>query len=159
MTLNQPTYDVQSRYVVPTEEQLRDARSIVERFAQKWARPPGQSAEVLRDLMHPDTRNLIPPMTEPSDQDGVVSHFAEVFRRLPDLQIEVLRWAPTGDAVMIEWGARATVFGTPMYWTGVDRFNVRGDRMYEANVYWDTNRVSAKLLAAAQAASKATRES
>jgi ketosteroid isomerase-like protein len=140
-----------SRYVPPTPTQLAAARDIVARFASRWDRP---RAEDLEELMHPDTRNLIPPMTVPADRAGVIAHFKGVLQQLPDLRIEVERWAPSGDAVMIEWRATATVAGQPLGWSGVDRFCVRGDRMYEANVYWDTRGLGervAAIVAAAQA--------
>ena len=129
-------------YTAPTQQQLAAAQDLVRRFAARWARP---NAESLYDLMHPDTQNLIPPMKEPADREGVVAHFREVLQRLPDLQIEVIRWAPTGDAVLLEWKATASVAGQPLSWTGVDRFNIRGDRMYEARVYWDTRGVAEKI--------------
>lgn len=136
-------------YVAPTPQQLEAAQVFVNRWADQWNRP---AAEGLRDLMHPDTRNLIPPMTQPADRDGVVNHFAEVLRRLPDLRLDVLRWAPTGDTVMIEWRATATVAGRQLNWTGVDVMRVRGDRTYAAEVYWDTRKLDQQLLAAVEAA-------
>ena len=135
----------QAAYVAPTPEQLLAASDIVGRFAQCWNRP---SADDLGDLMHADTRNQIPPMREPADRDAVVEHFRTVLRQLPDLRVEVARWAPTGDAVMIEWIASATVAGKPLTWSGVDRFNVRGERMYEAMVYWDTRGLAERMAAA-----------
>ena len=135
----------QAAYAAPTPEQLLAASDIVGRFAQHWNRPV---ADDLTDLMHADTRNQIPPMREATDRDGVVAHFRTVLRQLPDLRIDVARWAPTGDAVMIEWIASATVAGTPLTWSGVDRFNVRGDRMYEAMVYWDTRGLAERMAAA-----------
>lgn len=51
---------------------------------------------------------------------------------------------------MIEWRARATVAGQPLSWTGVDRSGIRGDRMYEAQVYWDTRRVAEQFAEAVQ---------
>lgn len=135
----------QAAFTAPTPEQLAAASDIVGRFAQRWSRP---AAADLRDLMHADTRNQIPPMREPADREGVIEHFRGVLRQLPDLRIEVERWAPTGDAVMIEWIASATVAGKPLTWSGVDRFNVRGDRMYEAMVYWDTRGLAERMAAA-----------
>jgi ketosteroid isomerase-like protein len=134
-------------YVVPTEQQLAAAKEFVARFAERWRSP---SADSLRDLMHPDTRNLIPPMPEPGDREAVVEHFRDVLNRFPDLRVEVVRWAPTGDAVMIEWKATASVAGQPLSWTGVDRFNIRGDRMYEAMVYWDTQGLAERMAAVVQ---------
>ena len=143
----------QASFVAPTPEQLAAAKDIVGRFAARWSRP---SADGLRELMHADTRNQIPPMSEPADRESVVEHFRAVLRQLPDLRVAVERWAPTGDAVMIEWKATATVAGKPLSWSGVDRFNVRGDRMYEAMVYWDTRALAERVAAAiAQAAPQA----
>lgn len=140
--------DIQLRavdaYVVPTEQQLAAARNLVGRFAVQWNRP---DADALEELMHPDTRNLIPPMEEPGDRAAVVEHFRSVLTMLPDLRIEVIRWAPSGDAVMIEWEANASIAGEPLSWTGVDRFNIRGDRMYEAKVYWDTRGLAERIAA------------
>jgi ketosteroid isomerase-like protein len=136
-------------YAPPTEQQLAAAKALVARFAARWDKP---DADSLRDLMHPDTRNLIPPMTEPGDREAVVEHFRGVLSRLPDLRVEVMRWAPTGDAVLVEWRATASAGGQPLTWTGVDRFNIRGDRMYEANVYWDTRAVADRIAAAMRAA-------
>jgi len=132
-------------FVPPSADQLAAAIGMVDRFAARWKRP---DADSLRDLMHPDTRNLIPPMTVPADREGVVEHFRQVLKQLPDLRLDVVRWAPTDDAVMIEWRAYATVACQVLSWTGVDRFCIRGDRMYEAQVYWDTRGVAAQVAAA-----------
>lgn len=137
------------KYLPPTAEQLANARTVVQRFASTWRNPV---AEDLHFLMHEDTANLIPPMTEPADRAGVVEHFRQVLNQLPDLQIDVLQWAPTGDAVMIEWRASATVAGQPLEWQGVDRFNIRGERMYKGQVYWDTRRVAQQMADAIQRA-------
>lgn len=140
-------------YVPPTPAQLDTARDVVARFAEHWDHP---RADDLRDLMHPDTRNLIPPMETPADREGVVEHFRQVLQQLPDLRITVEQWAPTGDTVMIEWRASATVAGQPLSWTGVDRFRLRGDRMVEGHVYWDTRDLAERIAAiAAQAARNA----
>jgi ketosteroid isomerase-like protein len=145
-------FQARNAYVAPDAEQLAAAQDIVARFAERWDKP---DADSLRDLMHPDTQNLIPPMAQPGDREAVVEHFRGVLKMLPDLRIEVVRWAPTGDAVLVEWRATATVARQPLSWTGVDRFNVRGDRMYEARVYWDTRGLAERIAAAAQRAGAA----
>jgi len=99
------------KYLPPTAEQLSNARTVVQRFAEEWQNP---AADNLEGLMHEDTRNLIPPMTEPADRRGVIEHFRGVLSQLPDLKVEVLQWAPTGDAVMIEWQPSATLAGQPL---------------------------------------------
>lgn len=149
--MSEISHKADQAYIMPTPEQLASARAIVGRFAESWDNP---QAEALRDLMHPDTKNLIPPMTEPADREGVVAHFRGVLERLPDLRIAVVRWAPTGDAVMIEWQATATVAGQVLTWEGVDRFNVYGDRIYQGSVYWDTRGLAERMAAAVQAIQK-----
>ena len=138
-------------YVASTEQQLAAAKDMVARFAASWDRP---NADSLRDLMHPDTRNVIPPMTEPGDREAVVEYFRAALSRLPDMRLEVVRWAATDDAVMIEWEATASVAGQPLSWTGVDRFNVRDGRIYQGHVYWDTRELAARMEAAAQRAAE-----
>jgi ketosteroid isomerase-like protein len=142
----------QEAYVVPDAAQLAAAKDIVARFAESWDKP---DADSFRDLMHPDTQNLIPPMAKPGNREAVVEHFRDVLKTLPDLRVEVVRWAPTGDAVLVEWKASATVASQLLSWTGVDRFNVRGDRMYEARVYWDTRGLAERIGVLAQAAAAA----
>jgi ketosteroid isomerase-like protein len=137
------------KYLPPTAEQLANARIAVQRFASEWQHPV---ADNLEDLMHEDTQNLIPPMTEPANRAGVIEHFRQVLTQLPDLKVDVLQWAPTGDAVMIEWQASATVAGQALNWQGVDRFNLRGDRMYKGQVYWDTRRVAEQVAEAVKRA-------
>ncbi|MGA0602237.1 nuclear transport factor 2 family protein [Caulobacter sp. KR2-114] len=139
-------------FVPPTAAQLEAARDVVGRFAAQWAKV---DPDALRELMHADTRNLIPPMREAGNRETVVALFRGVLDQLPDLRISVIRWAPTGDAVMIEWRASATLAGRPLSWTGVDRFNIRGDRMYEGAVYWDTRGLAERMAETVQAAQAA----
>lgn len=142
-----PPATVIERYQPPTETQLAAARGLVERWAASWDRP---QVEEFRNLMHPDTQNLIPPMMAPGNADAVVEHFRAVLDRLPDLRLHVVRWAPTGDAVIIEWQATATVAGQSLIWTGVDRFNLRDGLMYEGRAYWDTRGLDARMMGAAE---------
>ena len=143
------TNDNALRHHAPTVAQLAQAEDWVARFAANWAKP---SAGDLRDLMHDDTRNLIPPMKEPSDREGVVAHFDTVLRMIPDFRLEVIRWAATADTVMIEWQGSATVAGKALGWRGVDRISLRDGKTYEGQVYWDTRNVAEMI---AQAVSEA----
>lgn len=145
------TTDRSHAYVSPSATQLADAQAFVDRFAAIWARP---DAGRLHELMHEDTRNLIPPMAEPAGRDGVVEHFRQVIARLPDLALQVERWMLHGDWIVIDWRATASVAGQPYSWTGLDKIRLRGDRTAEAVVTWDTRRVAedmARLAAAAAA--------
>jgi ketosteroid isomerase-like protein len=142
------------RHHAPTTAQLAQAEDWVARFAASWAKPsPGD----LRDLMHADTRNLIPPMKEPGDREGVVAHFDEVLRMIPDFRLEVIRWAATADTVMIEWQGSATVAGKALSWRGIDRISLRDSKTYEGQVYWDTRGVAEMMAqAVSEAQAKAT---
>jgi SnoaL-like domain len=140
--LSQVTPTKVPKYIPPTDAQLAAANDWVTRFSQHWQKP---DPDRLRELMHPDTQNLIPPMTTPADQEGVVGLFKQVLDQFPDLRIEVLRWAPSGDAVMIEWLASATVGSKLLEWQGVDRVCLRDNRTYQGQVYWDTRRVAEQV--------------
>jgi predicted SnoaL-like aldol condensation-catalyzing enzyme len=134
--------NVTSKYLPPSGDQLAAAEDWVCRFAVRWQQP---DADTLADLMHPDTQNLIPPMIAPENREGVVEHFRQVLRQFPDLRIGIIRWAVTGDTVMIEWLATITVSSRQLTWSGVDRICLRGERMYEGQVYWDTRRVAEQV--------------
>lgn len=136
-------------YDRPSELQIRDAQTLVARFAALWRQP---DPETFRALMHADTRNLVPPMTEPADREGVVRHFNEVVRQLPDISVTVQRWALAGETVLIEWRAKATIATQAVTWTGVDVMRLRGDRMFEAQVYWDTRGTAERMASAARVA-------
>ena len=88
-------------------------------------------------------------MKTPGNREDVVELFRQVLQQLPDLRIAVERWAPTENAVMVEWRASATVAGQPLSWTGVDRFCLQGDRMIEGRVYWDTRGLADQIAAIA----------
>lgn len=139
-------------YESPSAEQLAQAERWVAGFAARWDRPDGEN---LRDLMHPDTQNLIPPMERPGNAQEVIDHFKELVARVPGFRIEVQRWAPVGDSVMIEWAGHATIGGRDLTWHGVDRVSLRDGKTYEGQAYWDTRAVSEMILEALAAASAA----
>jgi ketosteroid isomerase-like protein len=126
-------------------EQLAAAAAWVARFAEHWS--PLEPARLV-ELMHEDTQNLIPPMTEPANRAGVIEHFQRTKAQLPDLELTVERWAATGDSVFVEWVAEATVKGTRIAWRGIDRVRLRDGRTYAGQAFWDTRRV-AELVARA----------
>lgn len=121
------------------------AAAYVARFAERW--DPIQPAR-FADLMHPDTQNLIPPMTAPADRAGVIRHFEGTQAILPDLRLVPTRWAIVDDALFIEWTAEATVKGQTLRWSGVDRVLLRDGKTYASVAYWDT-RLVAELVASA----------
>jgi len=138
-------------YNAPTAAELAQAEDWVARFAARWASP---NPENLRDLMHPDTQNLIPPMTEPGNADEVIAHFKRMLGMVPDFRLEVVRWAPVGDTVILEWEAHTNVAGKPLSWRGIDSISLRDGKTYKGQVFWDTRGV-AEMLVTAVAEAKA----
>lgn len=138
-------------YEAPTEAQRAAAARWVEGFATRWA---PLDPEALRDLMHPDTQNLIPPMATPADAEGVIAHFRAMKQRVPGLTLTVERWAIAGDAVFVEWVGGAEVAGQKLSWRGIDRVLLRDERTYAGEAFWDTQRVTA-LFAGAMASAAA----
>jgi limonene-1,2-epoxide hydrolase len=120
---------------IPSPEASTQAATFVARFAELWSAP---EPERFRDLLHPDTRNLYPGMTEPQGPDGIVDWLKNAISVFPDLKLRVARWATDGEAVLIEFDASATVDGRPMTWQGADRFILEGDRCIEGRSYFDT---------------------
>jgi ketosteroid isomerase-like protein len=147
--MTKPVADVSSLNPAPTETQRRAAERWVAGFAARWS---PLDPEALRDLMHADTRNLIPPMTMPADADGVVAHFRQVKTRVPDLRLEVVRWAISGDAVFVEWTASVRVGDRALSWRGIDRVRLRDERTYEGEAFWDTRRAETLVAEAVAAA-------
>lgn len=133
-------------YVAPSPDQLTTALDWVRRFEERWRNP---DPDRLRDLMHPDTRNLIPPMTAPGNREEVLAHFRAILQRVPDFRLRVIRWAPVADSVLLEWEATATVAGKMLSWRGVDRVSLRDGKTYEGQVYWDTRRLAEMMADAA----------
>jgi ketosteroid isomerase-like protein len=136
-------------YQAPTPEQLAQAEDWVRRFAARWENP---NPDNLRDLMHPDTQNLIPPMKTPGDGEAVVAHFKGVVATLPGFSLRVLRWGAVADTVMVEWEGSATIAGEVIHWRGIDRISLRDGKTYEGQVYWDTRDLYERVTAAVTAA-------
>jgi ketosteroid isomerase-like protein len=130
--------------ITTTDAQRTAAANWVARFAERWA--PLDAAR-LADLMHPDTSNLIPPMTAPADRDGVVAHFAALQAQLPGLRLDVERWAVAGDAVFIEWLGSAQLGPHRLEWRGIDRVILRGDRTVGGQAFWDTRQLAERVAA------------
>jgi ketosteroid isomerase-like protein len=123
----------------------RTILEFVARYSAAWKQP---NVEAIRELMHADTQNLVPPMTQAADRDSVLAHFEQVLKRVPDLSLTTKRWANAGDTVTIEWSATATVNGRALAWNGVDIIRLRGQKMTELQSYWDTQRLNADVQAA-----------
>lgn len=118
--------------VAMTTEELHD---WVRRFEAAWAsREPRAMAALWHDdgrLRHPALDVEIDGATVPTNNDFTKA-------RIPDLQWRLRHWAANGDVVFMEWTCTGTVNGTLMEWEGVDRVVMRGDRIAEEVVCFDT---------------------
>jgi ketosteroid isomerase-like protein len=112
-----------------------DAARFVERFADGW---DGPHPARLLDLLHPEVR-LFQPIFPPTTGRAAAEarFFRPLLRFLPDLRLQVSRWSAAGDALFVEWSARATLAGRPLRWSGVDRFLLAEGRAIERVSYFD----------------------
>lgn len=133
---------------VPPLEIYPRAASFVDRFAAHWADP---KPDDFRDLLHPDTINFYPGMTEPQSTEGIIAWLSNAVQTFPDIALHVTRWAVDQDAVLIELDGSATINGRKLHWGATDRFTLTGDRCIEGRSYFDTR----PLLEALQAPSVA----
>jgi steroid delta-isomerase-like uncharacterized protein len=120
---------------VPPLEIYPRAASFVDRFAAHWADP---KPEDFRDLLHPDTINLYPGMTEPQGTEGIIAWLSNAVQMFPDIALHVTRWAVDREAVLIELDGSATVNGRKLHWGAADRFTLIGDHCIEGRSYFDT---------------------
>ncbi len=111
------------------------AAEWVARWADAWSDPEPFK---LADLVHPDAQHQYPFTEGPLDQAGLAEHFEQVLVLLPDLRITPIEWAATGNTVLIEWAATATVGGRRMEWQGADVFRLRDGRTVSGRAYYDT---------------------
>ena len=108
---------------------------FVERFTHAWAQ---RDPELLGALFEPDASVRQPPVRHAFRGDEIPAYFREVFQLLPDIHLEPIAWAARDDVVIIEWIITASVGGSPLSWCGVDRFRLRGGRVFDEAVYFDS---------------------
>ncbi len=134
---------------VPPLDIYSRAASFVDRFAAHWADP---KPDDFRDLLHPDTVNFYPGMTEPQGPEGIITWLSNAVQMFPDIALSVTRWAVDRDAVLIELDGSATINGRKLHWGAADRFTLTGDRCIEGRSYFDTR----PLIEALQAPASST---
>jgi ketosteroid isomerase-like protein len=112
-----------------------EATEFIERFKAGWRR---REREAFADVLDDDVDAFFPGMPQPGGKAEALDWLDKALATFPDLELEVQRWARTGDSVLIEWQATATVGSERLTWGGCDRFTLRGGRGIEERVYIDT---------------------
>jgi hypothetical protein len=107
----------------------------VDRYVATWAsREPRVMARMWHEdgvLRHPALDSEIDGTTVPFNNDNTKA-------MIPDLQWRLRHWAARGEVVYLEWVCTGTVNGIFLEWEGVDRMILRGDKIAEEVVFYDT---------------------
>lgn len=115
-----------------TDDELR---AWVERYVETWA---SREPRVMARMWHPDGRLRHPALDREIDGATVALNNDNTKALIPDLQWRLRHWAARGDVVFLEWTNSGTVNGTHLEWDGVNRMVLRGDRIADEAVFFDT---------------------
>jgi len=111
-----------------------DVVALVERFAERWARP---DADRLMELCHRDVRFIAPLMSPTVGFDSCREEFRRLIALRPDIHIEVHRWSARGNVVFIELTIHCTIGGEAVRMPGVDRLVLKDGLIIERVAYAD----------------------
>jgi hypothetical protein len=112
-----------------------DLQAWVDRYVETWA---SREPRVMARMWHEDGRLHHPALDGPIDGATVPLNNDYTKAMIPDLQWRLRRWAARGGVVFLEWACSGTVGGSFLEWEGVDRMVLRGDRIAEEQVFFDT---------------------
>ena len=107
----------------------------VDRYVATWA---SREPRIMARMWHADGRLRHPALDREIDGATVPLNNDNTKALIPDLQWRLRHWAARDDTVFLEWSNSGTVNGTHLEWGGVDRMVLRGDRIAEEVVYFDT---------------------
>ena len=121
---------------------MNDIPDFIRRYVAAWAsRKDGAMAELWDpdgELHHPALSAPIPGSLVPANNDNTK-------RQIPEFEWSLLDWAAQDDVVFLHWRNRATIGGERYEWTGVDRMELRDDRIVREDVYFDTIQIRRAL--------------
>lgn len=112
-----------------------DPQRFVSRFVEAWALPDSGG---FAELWLPDGVFVHPSVGKPLPGAAVPGWSERIKASLPDLVFTADEWAARGDLVLLQWTTVASVAGRRLAWSGVDRFRLRGGKIAEEVVYYDT---------------------
>jgi SnoaL-like protein len=116
-----------------------DWESVVRWFADGWDSPPSAHhfADHFNAGFHPDVRLVQPGAPTVIGHDAFRALFRGIFSLTPDLRADVHRWAPSGDAVYIDFSLSGTVGRRRISWPVIDRITVRNGLVSERVSWFD----------------------
>jgi predicted ester cyclase len=124
------------------DQQDLDSAEYKARWEKAWEEP---TADRLIDLWHPDIDVRYPSVDEPMDREAAREFWRGVFELMPDFRIEATNWIATGNEVVIELAATATVKGEALSWGVVDVVTLRGSKPISIRGYGDVSKVTEAL--------------
>src|SRR5438105_8428158 len=119
----------------PKEMDRHELESWVDRYVASWQ---SRQPRVKAPLWHEDGQLRHPTLDAPID-GATLPIFDDTTKQLiPDLEWRLRHWAGQEDILFLEWVWTGTVNGTRLELEGVDRMVLRGDRIAEEVVFFDT---------------------
>jgi hypothetical protein len=113
---------------------MSEAEAFVENWSRVW-RGRDSDPELYMGLLH-EGCPLINPISAITRED--LPEFVEaVLEAEPDIRVVPIRWAETGDGVLIEWLNTGTLHGAPLELRGADRYTLRDGKATEGQAYFD----------------------
>jgi len=112
-----------------------ELQAWVDRYVATWA---SREPRIMARMWHEDGRLRHPALDQELDGATVPLNNDNTKALIPDLQWRLRHWAARGDVVFLEWSNSGTLNGTHLDWEGVDRMVLRGDRIAEEVVFFDT---------------------
>lgn len=106
---------------------------FVKAYCEIWSQTLG-----FETLWHPDGVLDHPTLSKPIAGRYVPTLNEYNRALLPDLEWRCLNWAGREETVFIEWECAATLNGEKLYWRGVDKFELRDQKIQKETVYSDT---------------------
>lgn len=120
-----------------------ELESFVAAFARGWQEPgPG----VWDDLLDEQIVLRQPLLPDLVGRAALNEEYGRLVGLVPDLQGEVLRWAATGEALLIEMRLTGTVGGHHLELALVDRLVLHGGRVTARQAYFDPVPLALRLL-------------
>ena len=119
-----------------------DAERFMDHYLAVW---PTFDADRLPEAVHDEATIHHSGMERPIQGSEEPDYVRAIKALMPDISLEVVNWAARDDVVFIEYAISATLAGRKLAWTGIGRFNLRGDRAIAAIGRWDNLELLAQI--------------
>ena len=115
---------------------------FVQRYEAAWA---SREKGAMKPLWHEDGTLYHPILSEPIPGRLVPANNDRTKATTPGFKWTLIQWGGHGDVVFLEWQNDAIINDKPMSWNGVDRMILKGGKIWEETVYFDTHKIWAAL--------------